>query len=1451
MSSVKHSTTSQQRGIYFSSQLDERGIAYNLPGFATIDERIDIEKLTHALDVVIHGNEALRTCFIEEGGGLFQCIGDHVEIPIKTLAIHESQLPQTFIDFVEPFDLTKAPLLRFLAVSTDDRDFLFYDFHHIIADARTIELFKEDLLWVYNNGTDHPKRDQYLAYCESLEHYDYEIDRNYWIDKLGGELPVLDSVVQKTRPSFQRFNGARVYKDLSTSIADGITACAKTQRVTDSMLFMSVLTILLSRYTNQDDILFGMPTLNRSTKEDMNTMGLFVNTIVIRGNVRHEDVFSDFLSRMRHEILQSYSHQKYPFERIVSDLAIQSDRSRNPVFNILFEMLPDESLSSFKNGFPAAELGRSMFDLVFRIFKGATRYTVELEYNTDLFESKWAEKIIGHYINLIEEAITSPDSLVGDMDILNQDARNAIIQRYCTGPVVPYVHNTITGLWEEAAPLYAKKTALLQGGRAIAYIELEEYANGVANWLFSQGIREQDIVAVYGGRSIETLIAMLGIWKTGAVYLPIDSVQPKARMKFIISDSGAAALIASQSIERPNIPFLDFQDYLSIERASTIQKSFLETPQGRDYEAHIEGNLPLYCLYTSGTTGHPKGVIIPHRTIANLVQWQSDHYEVNGRVTAFTTSIGFDVSIQEAMLTLLNGGTGVIISDEEKKDIHAFSRIIRENHVACMFTTPSYFDVLTTDTCVGRDILDEIELIFLAGETFYINALCAEYVKASKVVCINDYGPTETHVISSGLMMGNLNSIGRPIGNCTMYILNGNAVTDIGLAGELCACGTPVALGYFERSDLQERKFVRSKYNGKVMFRTGDLAAWNEDGTIKYLGRQDDQVKIRGIRVELQEVQRNIQELSQISECVVLVAPDTGQNLLCAYITGTGDEKIDIGCIKEQLQKKLPEYMIPAYIQQLDSLPLTVNGKIDKRSLPAIQVPAKQHICSHISEQEQALCDLFGEVLGIKGYGLHNPFFEMGGDSLKAIKLLGLLKCKGFDLSIRDVINHSTPGKIADLLKSKSSLSVSWEEYPVHFDVNLELLDERLINLADAYDRNRDRNAVVTTYKPLAFQKYIMRIDPNDYDFVQGHMVCAHTIRIKGNVTISRLQEVVVQIIKEQSVLRTFWRQDDSLEEHVADFWEIPVIEVENYPYDELDRAFECLNNDMQYVSKNHLLSKLFIVKIHDSEYEIRYFVHHSVWDGMSHIVLASRVEEILKNGTKVEPECFSDYVSHCKHYMGGITAGRKTAIRCNIIKKALTLIVHTRKRKEYYVDISIRADECYMVSFQGAPLIETMRLYHALNYEGKHFDIPFLPFMNQRCPENADACGLYFDVSPIVYNPDKNEAYGIAEREVLGIPERYYRLSELFDLATVKTASSLIPTINYLGLFNSNVFAVKESTLPLDVRVTPFDSRNLKREKRITCYTIKDRIFFNMILSSTDESAIRAKVDHYFRTSL
>lgn len=1030
-----------QQRLWFLEQLEGESGTYNISKAVRMTGRLDVPALQQTLSTIVARHESLRTNFELIGEEPVQTISAPQEMEISLIDLrgqHGSAVQQSVAEIAQhPFDLAHDRLLRASLLQLDDQEHvLLLTMHHIVSDGWSMSILFREIGAVYEarvNDQPAPLAELPIQYPdfavwqrEWLQGHQLESQIDYWRKQLSGAPAVLELPTDRPRPPLQTFNGACHSIVLPQELSDALSDLS---RHTDATLFMTLLAAfqtLLRRCANQEDIVLGTPIANRTRRETEDLIGFFVNTLVMRTDLSGNPSFRELLRRVREVALQAYAHQDLPFEKLVEELKPERNLSHMPLFQVMvvFQNAPDVKLT-----LPALELHEfnlegqtSKVDLSLYIGQTTEGLKLSFEYNTDLFNATTIERMSRHFRTLLAAVVANPDQSLGELPLLDDIERSQLLQWADTR--VAYPQGCIHQLFEEQAIRTPQAIAVIYEDRQITFADLDARANQLANYLQSRGVGPESIMAVCMERSIETIVALLGILKAGGAFVPVDPSYPAERVAFLLVDSRASIVLTQQRlldtlpVSSAEAICLDAR-WAEIARESKVAPACTATPENA-----------AYLIYTSGSTGKPKGSVSPHRASLNRFAWMWRTFPfAAGEVCCQKTSLSFGDSIWEIFGPLLNGVPLVVIPDSDVKEPRQFIKTLRAHGVTRLVLVPSLLRVLLEQESNLAEKLPRLKHWTCSGEALPVDLAQAFKQKMPAAHLLNLYGSSEIaadvtyYEVVESEQVSSI-PIGCPIDNTAAYILDDCfELVPLGVCGELYIAGAGLARGYFDHPKLTAERFLPDPFSdepGARMFRTGDLARYQEDGTIEFLGRADYQVKIRGFRVELGEIETLLRQHASVSQSVVVAHEDaTGDRRLVAYIVPIVGSKIDQQELRAFLQTKLPEYMTPSAIVEIEAFPLTPSGKVNRRALPAPEFAAqlrKSYVAPR-TEVEQVLSGIWAEVLRVPRVGVNDNFFELGGHSLLAVRLFARIeKQLAKHLPLATLFQAPTVGQLAQLV---------------------------------------------------------------------------------------------------------------------------------------------------------------------------------------------------------------------------------------------------------------------------------------------------------------------------------------------------------------------------------------------------------------------------------------------------
>ncbi|WP_416654229.1 non-ribosomal peptide synthase/polyketide synthase [Bacillus amyloliquefaciens] len=1012
--------SSAQKRLYILNSLEGGELSYNMLGLMAVEGTLDREKLQQAFLTLIQRHESLRTGFKMAGGEPVQYVLDHAAFEAEWYQAEESDADLYIRQFIRPFRLEEPPLLRVGLIELQpDRGILMFDMHHIISDGTSMNVLIKEFIRIYEGETLPPLRIQYKDYAvwQTGEARLKEIQNQeaYWSELYSGDVPVLHLPTDYIRPSARDFAGATMHFTLDKQKSAGLKQLASQTESTLYMVLLASYTLLLSKYSGQEDIIVGSPIAGRPHADLEPIIGMFVNTLAMRNYPEKGKTFSQYLSEVKENALKAYEHQDYPFEALIDQLNITRDLSRNPLFDTMFVLqnteqeqleIKDVSFKPYPNEHTMAK-----FDLTLTAVEEESGIHFTMEYLTALFKPKTIERMMGHFVQLIDSIIKQPEAELARLNMMSRK-ENSEIQKLFNDTADKRIPTTVHQLFEQQAEINPDHEAVLFGNQALTYRQLNKRSNQLARILQDKGAGTDQVVAVLTDRSANMMIGILAILKAGAAFLPIDPELPDERRAFMLKDSGARVLLTGAGHAIP--PLFEGETLL-------LDDPLLYQGEADNLNLSYSENDVMYIIYTSGTTGKPKGVQLEHKTMTNLLAYEEDHTQLRfDRVLQFA-AMSFDVCYQEIFSALSSGGTLCIISNEAKRDIRQLNDFVKTHRIQTAFLPTAFLKLLASEKHYFEPFAECVDHIIAAGEQLIVTRMLRDMLVRHHVTLHNHYGPSETHVVTMYTVDPDteqeLQPIGKPISNTEIFILNeSGTLQPVGIVGELCISGVSLARGYHNREPLTLEAFVPHPYDKKQrMYKTGDLARYLPDGNIEYAGRMDHQVKIRGYRIELGEVEAALLSLEPVQEAVVLARENAdGQSDLYAYFTM--EQSLPLSQLKEKLADQIPGYMIPSYFIQLEKLPLTSNGKVNRRALPMPEAGLQtgiDYVAPRTSMEEQLVC-IWQDVLKVKEIGVKDNFFDLGGHSLRGMTLIAKIhKQFSKNISLREVFQCPTVEEMA------------------------------------------------------------------------------------------------------------------------------------------------------------------------------------------------------------------------------------------------------------------------------------------------------------------------------------------------------------------------------------------------------------------------------------------------------
>ncbi|MFE4118690.1 amino acid adenylation domain-containing protein, partial [Priestia sp. YIM B13448] len=1033
-----------QQRLWFMDRFNPNSSLYNIPTVWRLKGNWIPEALEKGLNRLIERHESLRTVFKEVGDQPVQhiveflprklSVEDYSHLPLE---VKEKEIESLITrEAQDPFDLINGPLIRNQLVQLGKEEWLLLcTMHHIISDAWSIGILINELLAFYEEETSEKPAGlsslsiQYADFAKWQKQWlkgevlDQQL--TYWQEELSGELPILQLPVDRPRPVTQTYAGDTYRVILPDTLLSPLKDLSRQEGSTLFMTLMAAYQSFLARYTGQEDILVGSPIANRNHKGVEGLIGFFVNTLVYRADLSGNPTFREILSQIKKKALKAYEYQDIPFEKVVEAVQPERSTSHSPIFQTMFTLqnIKQERLELSGRSLEMIESNISIakFDLSLTAFEVEEGLFVSFEYNTDLFDSRTIARMAEHFENWLNEIVHHPDESFTKLSMLSETEQKQLLEEWNDTDVV-YAHESmIHELFEQQVMRTPEAVAVVYEDGQLTYQEINEKANQLAHYLQKRDIGPESLVGICVERSLDMIIGLLGILKAGGAYVPMDPSYPENRLRYILEDSQIQVLLTKEALQGW-LPEGIQAICLDRDQAVISKESSLAPVSG------VTANNLAYIIYTSGSTGNPKGVMIEHHSVINRLQWMQKNYPLSEQDTVLQkTPFSFDVSVWELFWWSFVGARVCLLPPGGEKDPAMIEECIERYRVTTMHFVPSMLSTFLDymEQSKAKKDVSSLCQVFTSGE-----ALNTEQVRRFKGVFYdfqqtklsNLYGPTEATVdvtyydcdLEKELM---LIPIGRPIDNTELYVLDQNQqVVPIGVAGELYLGGVGLARGYFNRPELTAERFIPHPFKeGERLYRTGDLVRYLNDRNLEYIGRIDNQVKIRGFRIELGEIEAVLHDHPSVKEAVVLVREDhPGDKRLVAYVVGEGNT----GEWREHLKTQLPNYMVPAYFVEMEEMPLTPNGKIDRKALLALDGQSMSvNIVSSRTPVEELIASIWGQVLDIENIGVQNSFFELGGHSLLATQVVSRLQeVFQIELPVRELFEYPTVEALAKRL---------------------------------------------------------------------------------------------------------------------------------------------------------------------------------------------------------------------------------------------------------------------------------------------------------------------------------------------------------------------------------------------------------------------------------------------------
>ncbi|WP_106795023.1 non-ribosomal peptide synthetase [Aquimarina sp. Aq78] len=1240
---------SQER-LWFVDQLKE-SIAYHIPVIVGLKGDLDISAVEMSLKTILSRHEVLRTVIKSDEGVAYQEILPPDEWKMDRITISDpSELDKVVTDYTSrPFDLSSDYMLRTCLCELGEGKYVLATiFHHISSDGWSDGIFINEFVELYQSQQE--KREpslvnlpiQYVDYAlwqrKYIEGQLMDVELSYWENQLTDVSPLV-LPTDYSRPQIQSTSGAVLSFELDKELRDVLMNTCKEEGVTLFMLLLTAFKVLLYKYSGQQDICVGTPIANRTQTELENLIGFFVNTLAIRSNLEGNPTFVDLLNVVKSTTLDAYEHQLVPFEKVVDRVVDVRDMSTSPLFQVFFALqnTPEEENSEL-NGITlssyTSEHTTSRFDISMTAEDIKSGISLEIEYCTDLFKEETIYRMMVHFEELLKNIVIRPKEHIADVTILTEAEKEQLLVNFNATQTDYNSKRTVVQLFLDQVAKTPEHTAIVFKGEEMTYTELDRHSNQLAHYLLSNyTLGKEDLIGIKLDRSEWLIISILAVLKTGCAYVPIDPNYPQERISYIKEDSNSGTIIDQDLLDQYQGDKENYDDTLP--------------------DIDIQANHLAYVIYTSGSTGKPKGVMVEHKSLINLCLWHQQTYEVTDQSRgALFSGVGFDASVWEIYPYILGGGSLYpIYEDETRYDISWLTNFIEVNEISHIYIPSQICHNLVEE----QVYLDQVKIL-TGGDTLKLT-------KPTSLKIYNNYGPTENTVVTTFCEVSENQSnaipIGKPVSNTSVYILGtSEELLPIGVTGELCISGSGLARGYLNQKELTQDKFVKNPFQEGLMYKTGDLARWLPDGNIEFIGRKDDQVKIRGYRIELGEIENVLEEIPDIIQSVVLTKEDTHSNKrLVGYVVS--NDTIDKEELQNLLLSKLPEYMVPRLWVALETIPLTNNGKIDKKALPDPDMSdiVKDYVAPQ-NEIEESLSVIWQDVLGIKQVGIHDNFFELGGDSIITIQVVSRAKHEGLVMQPRDLFKYQTISELAEAIQQGSSLVVG--------EQGILTGESDLLPIQQWYFNN--------SYSELEDANYNQTL----------------LLSIDKSMKISYLEEMVQTLVEHHDALRsTYHKEGEEWKQTYSK--NVSTLIVEDLSLIPTGNLTESITTVCKFYQRSLSIErgevfKIIVFKTPEEESDNRLFIvaHHLLIDGVSWRILINDINLILNSlqrETKVDlgvkSSSYRQWVNSIKEYAVNKAFFSQQEYWSSIINSYKTLTVdYSDKGLKKWGTVS----ECHMI---------------------------------------------------------------------------------------------------------------------------------------------------------------------------
>ncbi|GLV53931.1 hypothetical protein KDH_07820 [Dictyobacter sp. S3.2.2.5] len=1210
---------SQQR-LWFMDQLAHESATYNLCVAIRLSGQVDIAGLEYSLQTIVQRHEALRTVFRATQGNPLQVILPSISLGLEVVdltQLEEEQRTATLEQLMQlqvrkPFDLAKGPLLRTHLFQAAAQEYVFLlTIHHIVSDGWSLGVFIREFSTLYNAYL--AQQAEVLAELP-IQYVDFAVwqrtwmdsqalqsQLSYWKEQLANVPTQLELPTDHPRPLEQTFSGSQINFTLSEQLTKALQELSQREGVTLFMTLLAAWQVLLYRYSGQEKIAVGTGIANRDRAEMENLIGFFVNTLVMYADLGGNPRFQDFLQQIRRVCLDAYANQHVPFEQVVEAVQPERHAGISPLFQVMFVLqnapLSDLHLQGVEElEFLPVNTGSAKFEITLSLMETRLGITGNLEYNSDLFEEETMLRLSEHYRILLESIVADVQQFVANIPILTQQEERLLLGAWSTTPSDYPRQHTITALFEEQVAATPDAVALSCQGQEMTYRELNARANQLAHYLQAQGVSNETLVGLSMARSVPMVVSILAILKAGGTYVPLDPSYPQERLAYMLEDTHLSLILSNYEFAS-QLPVDERQQIICAEEYDLL----LDGLSQENLQHPIDPEQTVYVMYTSGSTGRPKGVSAIHRGVLRLVR--NTNYATFSAHDVFLhlAPSSFDASTLELWGSLLNGGR-LVLFPAHTPSLEELAQILHEEQVSVLWLTAGLFHQMVEHQLPA---LAGLRLLLAGGDVLGVTQVQKVLQQNSHCTLINGYGPTENTTFTCCYPMQNVEQVGTsvpigvPISNTTVYLLDEcMRPVPIGVAGELYTGGDGLVRGYLNRPELTAERFVPDPFSttGARLYKTGDLARYRGDGTIEFIGRRDNQIKIRGFRIEIGEIESILLQHPEIVDGTVIVhTDDMGTKRLVAYLVQ--QSPLSAQEMRSYLKEILPDYMIPACFITLETLPLTNNGKIDRRALPepAFGQSQEEESAAGQNDVETLLEELWCQALGIPSIGLHDNFFGSGGDSILSIQIVAQAAQHGIRIHPKHFFQYQTIAEMAQMIKEQQASAASQDDGALT-------------------DTDQVEGEVALT----AIQRWFF-----DLNVPVHHWNQAAILRLFYPIEPEIIEQALAYLISHHDVLRTRfiqdgdgWRQEISAGETLTSSVLCQVIDISDLSPQEQAQALLTYTKEAQQslnIEHGPLMRVLYFKPGANEQVRLFMTIHHLVIDSVSWRILLEDLQNICE----------------------------------------------------------------------------------------------------------------------------------------------------------------------------------------------------------------------------------------------